>query len=511
MHTLVHIPTGLSTPELEIMLSKAQGALDAGEELTVVTCAGGPGYACSLNIYGVRATCGVCKAMVEKGLALLEGNFERIETPSCVPLPTMNSTRKKLLTDRWAMKAYAPNGADVGQASYSSYIGLSRDQDLEGAIAQRALHKLLATTEMLSEWFRNLISACEIGRVVLYNGRQNQYRPLLRAAQQAALPVDVMEYSGQDANCVYVFENQLPQDLEVLEAAINRCWETFSGDTEKAAEEFYSMKRAGGVVNDLRSYVKNQTRGLLPKDWDATKHNVAIFNSSEDEYTAVGGEYDKALYVNQTEAMHRLCESLKDDPDVVLWLRIHPNLAGVCWSFAEKLLLLGERYKNVRIIPGDSKVSTYDLLDACNTAVSFGSTMGIEAVYWGKPSILLGRCVYERFGSVYVASTHEEAVKLIRTRNLALLPAEGAMKIAVFWRRGGHTLSHFSGTRSEGFRFHNQLLQKSWIENISYTAAKFVEKIILERWINVNFGRSKSVVSKYRQETSDIAMRRTTS
>lgn len=480
------------------MLAKAQAVLDEGQKLTVVTCAGGKGYACSLNTYGVRATCSVCKAMVSKGLSLLEGDFTHLQTPARLEVPRCDEARRALLADRWAIKAYCYDGVDVGQAAYSSYIAQSRDQDLEGWLVRRSLNMLLSTTEQLVSWFQRTLEATSFDKIILYNGRQNQYRPLLRVAQQKNLPIDVMEYSGQDANCVYMFKNQLPQDLEVLQDAINECWANFKGDPLEAAESFYAFKRAGGVVNDLRSYVKGQTQGLLPAGWDASKHNIAIFNSSEDEYAAVGGEYDKTLYINQTEAMHRLCESLKDDPGVMLWLRIHPNLSNVHWSFAEKLLLLEERYSNVRVIPGDSKVSTYDLLDACNTAVSFGSTMGIEAIYWGKPSILLGRCVYERFGSVYTPRTHEEAVGLIRTRQLTLLPVEGALKIAVFWRRGGHSIPHFTGTRSAGFRFHNRLLSKSYVEWALYGLAKFYEKQMLERFLNAFFGSARRVVQNYR-------------
>lgn len=498
MRTLVHIPTGLSTPELEIMLSKAQDALDAGEDLTVVTCAGGSGYACSLNIYGIRATCGVCSAMVNKGLALLEGSYERIDTPVTMPVASVDESRATILADRWAIKSHMQENMDVGQAAYSSYIAQSRDQDLEGRLVQSSLNKLLSVTEQLSLWCEALLSKTRFEKIILYNGRQNQYRPLLRVAQKMHIPVDVMEYSGQEANCVYTFKDQLPQDLEVLQDAINACWEDFKGDVAEAAESYYAFKRAGGFVNDHRSYVLGQKRGLLPKGWDSTKHNVAIFNSSEDEYTALGGEYDKTLYVNQTEAMHRLCESLKGDPNVVLWLRIHPNLSNVHWSFAEKLLLLEERYSNVRVIPGDSKVSTYDLLDACDKAVSFGSTMGIEAVYWGKPSILLGRCVYERFGSVYTPQTHEEAVGLLRTRNLAVLPVEGALKIAVFWKRGGHSLKHFTGTRSAGFRFKERLLRKTRVEAAIYAASKFIEKVIFERFLNYRLGNARRKVEEYR-------------
>jgi hypothetical protein len=285
----------------------------------------------------------------------------------------------------------------------------------------------------------------------------------------------------------------------MLREVIEAYWLQFTGDAAAAAEGFYAFKRAGGFINDHRSYVLGQTRGMLPKGWDATKHNVAIFNSSEDEFAAFGGEYDQTLYINQTEAMHRICAALADDPEVVLWLRIHPNLSQVHWSFAQRLLLLEERFSNVRVIRGDSRVSTYDLLDACNTVVSFGSTVGVEAAYWGKPSIMLGRCIYECFGSVYVPSTHEEAVGLMRTRGLAPLPRDGAIKVAVFWSTGGHSTPYFTGNRTNGFLFKECALRKTRVQRCIYTVAKFIEKILLDRFVNYHFGATRRIVREYRR------------
>ena len=494
MNTVVYISTGLASPELEILLAKTQVAIDAAEKTTVITCSGGNGYACSLNIYGLKPLCGVCKAKTKRGLALLSGEFEHIETPESITIPSCTPERQQLLGNRWSIKQYQMENTDVGQAAYSSYIGLSRDQDLEGKLAVWAQNRLLATSEALTQWFRALLKTRNPNRVVLYNGRQNQYRPLLRVAQQENIDVDVMEFSGQEARCVYTFKNELPQDIDVLNRYIETTWQNYAGDIAQCGEEYYSFKRRGGVINDHRSYVLGQTQGMLPDGWDTSKHNVAVFNSSEDEYTALGGDYDKTLYKNQTEAMTRICESLHDDQDIVIWLRIHPNLSKVHWSFAEKLLHLERKHSNVRVIPGSSPVSSYGLLDACNTALSFGSTMGVEAVYWRKPSILVGRCVYERLGSVYTPKTHEEVIQLIRQRNLPQLPVEGALKVALFWSYGGHSIPHFGGNRKIGFDFRGTQIHMTTWERFRYNASKFIEKTILGRLVNEGYGKTRSMM-----------------
>nr|WP_281722642.1 hypothetical protein [Nitrosomonas nitrosa] len=48
MSTLIYIPVGLQTPELEILITKVQNCINAGENTIVATCAGGKGYTCSL-------------------------------------------------------------------------------------------------------------------------------------------------------------------------------------------------------------------------------------------------------------------------------------------------------------------------------------------------------------------------------------------------------------------------------------------------------------------------------
>lgn len=495
MTTLVQIPTGLSSPELEILLSRAQASInDPSSKTIIVTCSGGTGYACSLNIYGLKPICSVCKSLVRKGISELKGGYELIETPSIANLLGTKIYDNSIFNSRYLIKQHLISNVDIGQSAYSSYIGLSRDQDLEGFLSEWSLKKLVNSSGHLIDWYQKLLDDSQVTRVILYNGRQSQYRPLLRIAQNKGIPVDVMEFSGQNHQCVYLFENELPQDLNVLEGSINRVFEDLNTkrDLNEIASQYYAFKRSGGVVNDIRSYVLGQKAGLLPKDWDVSKHNVVIFNSSEDEYAAVGGEYDKTLYRNQTDAITRLCESLSDDTEIVLWLRIHPNLQGVHWTFAKKLLELADLFPNIHVIPGKSKVSSYALLDACDTALSFGSTMGIEAAYWGKPSILVGRCVYEKFGSVYTPQSHSEVISLVRNRMLRPLAIDGALKIAFFWKVGGNEIPYFGGNRSEGFNFNNKIIKKSLIETIKYNATKFVEKYVYGYVINYGF----SIISK---------------
>jgi len=465
------------------MLSRAQQAIESGEDVIIAGCPGNRGYACSYNIYGLASICYSCKRQRSRGLELLDGRYTFLSGPVSPVEEYCSDLSDEDLKDNWAAKAINFRSVDVGQAGYSSYTGKSRDLNVEGSLARPSLRKLISVSKQLTAYFIDVITKYKVSRVVLYNGRHNQNRPLLRVAQLAGNKIEVMEFSGQDASCVYMFLDTLPQDLSNLASMIETHWDAYSGDRETAAYRYFDLKRQGAVVND-RSYVMGQTPGRMPDGWDSTKKNIVIFNCSEDERASLGGDYEETLYPNQTDAVSRICESLSDVTDIKIYLRIHPNLSTVRWDFAMRLRRLAEKHRNVVVIQPESDISSYSLLKACDIVVSFGSTIGIEAAYWGKPSILLGRCVYERTGSVYVPRSHEEVITLLKQPALRPLPNIGAMKVGLFWGYGGETLKYFGGSRAAGFTFSNEHIRKSLFEYVLYAISKGIIEEQLLKYVN---------------------------
>ncbi len=90
------------------------------------------------------------------------------------------------------------------------------------------------------------------------------------------------------------------------------------------------------------------------------------------------------------------------------YLRMCPNLSNLMNAFrAECESLQHDRFE---VVLPELPISSYDLLFSCDMVVSFASTIGIEAVYWGKPSVLLGSFFYQNLDVAYRPTTHEEAL-----------------------------------------------------------------------------------------------------
>jgi len=176
--------------------------------------------------------------------------------------------------------------------------------------------------------------------------------------------------------------------------------------------------------------------------------------------------------------------------NIKIWIRIHPNLKAVRWNFIRRVYKLETLYKNVSVIYPDSNVSTYTLLDSCNTVVSFGSTIGIEASYWGKPSVLIGRSSYENLGSVYVPKSHSEVISLLKDEKLKPLPRDGAEKFGLHWIKGGVSIKYFEGDRNNGFTFNKFNFSKNLIEYVFFAIGKLIEIYILG-FINYLFRKNK--------------------
>ena len=55
--TLVFFPTGLNTPEAEVLSATIQSLLDQKLDVTILTCAGGKDYSCAKNLFSINTKC----------------------------------------------------------------------------------------------------------------------------------------------------------------------------------------------------------------------------------------------------------------------------------------------------------------------------------------------------------------------------------------------------------------------------------------------------------------------
>lgn len=337
-------------------------------------------------------------------------------------------------------------GVEIGYGALSSYISLTRNMNptLTNEV-RRYLDALLYQQILLIEVLKTVFALLNPDLLVFHNGRFAQYKPILGLAQKKNINFICTEsymLSETDVRKCY-FYNDIPHSAKANNLIYNSIWESYLNieERDRLARSFFEKRRNALYAGD-KIYVKDQKEGKLPDCWDKSKKNIVIFNSSEDEFCAVNREVDEcALFPSQILGIKTILERYKNRNDFHFYLRIHPNLAGVEFDYHTGLYELN--YSNLTVISADSEVSSYGLMDAADEIIVFGSTIGVEAAYWGKRVICLGFAFYRLLEVVYVPNTVDELWQMIENDNLPSLYNENTLKYGLFYVSDHHERSKY--------------------------------------------------------------------
>lgn len=411
----------LWTPHYETDLEIMQRHLDAGDKVTHVVCDRNRSL-CDLivshNLYRNlspllpdRARCTACVTMRKNGTRLLRGRVQlvRISRSSGVVKTSLQSS----FADMDELRHYVVDGFDVGEAVLSSVISFCRDPKPDMLVYAELIKRYLRSCYDLYLYALEFIRRTRPDRVYVFNGRLADARAILRACQASQIDCFVHD-RAHDLEHYSIFENALPHSRDNAASVIRDLW-TREPDCEKKAgiaASFYEGRRRG-QGGSWFSFVKDQKPDMLPEGWNGEKRNVAIFCSSEDEFAAAGEEWRNPLYADQLHALRSILADpmIAQNRGIHLYVRLHPNPKTVDNHYVRALHGLSQH--NLTLIPADSPVSTYALIDNCDKVLTFGSTVGIEAVYWGKPSILAAESFYHFLGGNYIPQSHSELVEML--------------------------------------------------------------------------------------------------
>ncbi len=284
----------------------------------------------------------------------------------------------------------------------------------------------------------NYLKANHTDVVYAFNGRLSHTKAVLQACRSMHVKC-VLHERGNSMPFYSLFENTSIHDLKNTQRLIIETWENADPDERTARATQWFNTRIGGKMENWFSFLEKQIFEL-PKDWDESKKNILICNSSEDELASLNDEWENHLYANQTEGILRIINDTKNIKNIHVYLRIHPHLAKVENKDLRKLL--SNQSPHLTIIPATSLISTYHLINQASQVVTFGSTVGIEATFMGKPSILAGKSFYINLGSSYDPSSHEELVELIKS-DLEPKSKEKALMTAYFFGTFGIPFKHY--------------------------------------------------------------------
>ena len=453
MKIAIFSPYATVVPHFETELDIAQQHLDAGDEVQFFNCTGKLAN-CDFNVERSQDRCDDCIGRRKMGLDMLspqlgKANCQSFDSTDTTGLKTNFDSVQELIE-------YRIDNFDIGYAALSSIVSLCRDPEPNLVEQSKTLKRFLVSAFQTYRQAVDYLSNSNFDRVYVFNGRFAAMRAVFRACQKMKVDCYLHE-RGCDGEHYELFENHLPHNLVEIEKAIHRLWDKADElpERELIASQWF-LDRVNRVEKVWHSFVKDQESGRLPPGFDSQKKNVSIFCSSDDEFVAIGDAWRNSIYPNQVTAIAKIAaDMLAAQPETVLYLRVHPNLRQV--DNQRKRDMLGLKFENLKIIPPDATVDTYELIRQSNTIVSFGSSVGSEAVFWGKPSVLLGPCFYQNLGGVYRSTSHSETIQLL-TEDLSPLDKLGALKYGFWFQTRGHKHKYFHASGLFEGQFKGQTL-----------------------------------------------------
>lgn len=331
------------------------------------------------------------------------------------------------------IKNLSYNGAEVGYGAFSSYVTSSRNvmPDITPDL-KKYLSFLIKKEVAILHSLERLHAKENFDTIVLHNGRFAQFKPFLEFARLNNIKYICTEQWMVEGKLLKdIFYNDIPQSIHYVADNILKNWEKGDPKNRNEIGKSFFEKRKKGIPAGDKVYIKDQRSGEMPENWDDSVENITIFNSSEDEFLAVNKDYDSYLmFPNQYIALATIFEHYKEDTTKHFYLRIHPNLKNV--PYKSHLALYELKYDNVTIIPADSTISSYTLLDNSDKIIIFNSTMGVEAEYWGKPVIALTKYFYWVLNMLYYPKNVDEVWELIDDKFLPAKKSENLIKYG-YW------------------------------------------------------------------------------
>lgn len=410
-----------------------------GHQITLIDCDGRIPLGCCFNNTHDKGVCKNCIRYKKSLFKLLPKGIKIISMSEYISSITGNYDYKYDSVND--IKKCEYKGVEIGYCCLSSYIFITRNlyplvDDEFKQFFDVLMHQACQYTDMLE----TIINDTKPDVLGCFNNRFVYCRPIVNTAQNKNIDYIIFEWwtrlNGERA--LATFSNVEVHDLANRYKLLYNMWEDNRVPLQekvRIAERFYNNRR-NSVFSGDKLYVKDQVKGQMPNQWDNTEQNIVIFNSSEDEMASLGKVYEKDkeenLFITQYQGLEYLANHFKDYKNIHFYLRIHPNLKRVNYLYHTKLYHLESLASNFTVIPANSTISTYSLIDAADKVIVFGSTTGIEASYWGRPVILLSNCIYKKLNCCYCPNNIQELNELITATSLKTKRNDEVLKYAYY-------------------------------------------------------------------------------
>jgi len=254
------------------------------------------------------------------------------------------------------------------------------------------LQSYLETYSATELWIRE---KC-IDQLFLFNGRFLHERAAWDAGKVSEISILIFETTRNNLHVRQEgFHNRVNNQRLMLEH-----WD------KATASELEKFNVSDQWFANLRSDKNPFSTGDI-KIIDIKKPYILYFSNSDDEAVGFWEHWSQNLGT-QLNCVKELIRIIDAQSEYSLVIRLHPNLASKPKRDQQEWLEISSSEK-VTIFGPNDPISSYLLIQSSQAVITFGSTIGIEAAYMGKPVMVLADCKYDELGFAFKPTNWDTA------------------------------------------------------------------------------------------------------
>lgn len=291
---------------------------------------------------------------------------------------------------------------------------------------------------------RNFLQELRPDLLYVFNGRFYREKAFWRAASELSIETNFIErFSPTWHNRYFEFKSPV-HDISYRCRIMQSFTQSYSQHHGRAKSEevgfrWFAERIDGKAKNSLVSNGNNFRR---PEGYSK---QIVFFHSSEDELFVT--KLGSTKWVNQISFLRELVEHVKLHPEIHLVVRLHPNLATKSPRDIRRWINFSKSNQgsNTTFLTHKSDVNSYDLIRSSDFVLTFGSTIGVEASYLGKSSILVSRAFHEHLNVTTNVADIDTLIDMVLGKKRAPDPRElqkNTITYGLFHAEGGIEFRH---------------------------------------------------------------------
>jgi len=292
---------------------------------------------------------------------------------------------------------------DVQYTLQRESLDLEKDGEDKDLYRLRLRRNIVAANAALT-----LLAEDEYDVVIIPNGSILEFGVFYRVASQLNVPVVTIEF-GEQRQRMWLAQND-----EVMRLDTSELWDRKKDDALTDAElgdlkTLYEARRGGQLwENFSRQWQAGESRGAKEVrsqlNLDPNKPLALLCTNVVGDSLALGRQVFTA---GMADWLAKTVHHFAQRPEFQIVVRVHPGeLLGAGHPSVDIVQsTLPELPPHVVVIPPDSKINTYDLIELAHIGLVYTTTVGMEMAMSGVPVVVSGKTHYRDKGFTHDPET----------------------------------------------------------------------------------------------------------